>query len=443
MAVRVFSDREVREFLDQQNAPMRLNEIEKRLQIPPRHTVLRVNNITISTKDAVEKAEKALAEIAKPNHFRVYVHPKISEAIILESLHQENDIQISRDSKEIIVDKFCGAAVLRGADIFAVGVLRAPSHLSRNDKVAVYVDLESQCLKGTTKEFKGPKLFVGNGTSVKSRAEIFKTDKPTGVAIKMTQTSSGCPSMNDLELTGDFMLQNLPSILVGRVLAPNPGDFVLDMCAAPGGKTLHLADLVGPSGLVFALDKSQPKIDQIQSNAMGMKAQNVRAFVMDGRKAVEQVPLETKMNLHSNSTPPFAPGSFQKVLLDAPCSALGQRPQFMNPMRLKELHSYPKLQKQLFHSAYQLLSPQGHLVYSTCTFNVNENEEMVAWALANFPDLRLVPSQVTLGRPGRPVDGLRPEDLNLMQRFDMDYSGDCDQDTIGFFIAKFAKMPEE
>jgi len=73
-----------------------------------------------------------------------------------------------------VVDAFCGAAVLRGADIFAPGVLGAPNCMTAGDKVSVFVDLEGSCLKGRTAVFQGRKEFVGNGIAKLSRADLFK-----------------------------------------------------------------------------------------------------------------------------------------------------------------------------------------------------------------------------------------------------------------------------
>jgi 16S rRNA C967 or C1407 C5-methylase (RsmB/RsmF family) len=74
------------------------------------------------------------------------------------------------------------------------------------------------------------------------------------------------------------------------------------------------------------------------------------------------------------------------VLLDAPCSALGQRPQLRNTIKVKELMSFPKLQKKLLRAAVELVKPGGCIVYSTCTFNVDENEKVVLWAKQNLAD---------------------------------------------------------
>ena len=87
--------------------------------------------------------------------------------------------------------------------------------------------------------------------------------------------------------------------------------------------------------------------------------------------------------------PPYPPSSFDKILLDAPCSALGQRPCLGNPITEKQLSSIPPVQRKLLSTAVKLLKPGGTLVYSTCTFVSEENEEQIAWLLNHFPEMCL------------------------------------------------------
>merc|ERR1712106_530837 len=121
-------------------------------------------------------------------------------------------------------------------------------------------------------------------------------------------------------------------------------------------------------------------------------------------------------------SPPYPPGHFDRILVDAPCSGLGQRPQFYNKMKLKELNSFPKIQKKLFATAVRLLKAGGTLVYSTCTNNTEENEKMVEWALETFDcleqtvlDGRFMSNCLNFGHPVFQLD------------------------TISFFVAKFTK----
>ena len=271
---------------------------------------------------------------------------------------------------------------------------------------------------------------------------MFKSNSPAeGVAIDMIQPVFDCPSFNGMTTEGVCMLQNLPSVLASHVLNPNPGDHVLDACAAPGGKTTHLATLVGESGHIFALDKSQNKIGQIRGNCERLGVTNVSGFVQDAAKCLDEQAKDKQRTMQ----PPFPPERFDKILLDAPCSGLGQRPQFLNNIRIKELASFPRLQKKIFSTVVRLLKTGGSLVYSTCTFSIPENEEIVVWALRSFPELSLVGSEPRIGQSGIRVEGMTVEMAANVQRFFLangrkGVPETCDNDSIGFFIAKFVKQ---
>lgn len=181
------------------------------------------------------------------------------------------------------------------------------------------------------------------------------------------------------------MLQNLPSIVCGHVLAPKPGETVLDMCAAPGNKTTHIAALMGDTGRLVALDKTPNKLKLLLSKMSTFELRSVECYAFDSTKALDENPSGTFNDRKLGPlVPPFAPNTFDRILLDAPCSALGNRPQLRNDMSPKMLASYPVVQKKLFRAAVGLLKPGGVLVYSTCTIAVTENERMVGWALEKF-----------------------------------------------------------
>lgn len=142
------------------------------------------------------------------------------------------------------------------------------------------------------------------------------------------------------------------------------------MCAAPGGKTTHIAALMTGKvidinlmellhmlksalfqGTVIALDRSATKIRQIEENAKKLGLQNIKALVFDSTKACSAAVLHSDEKEAVASpvlTPPFAGQLFDRILLDAPCSGMGQRPQLYNTMKYKEFLSFPKLQKKLF-----------------------------------------------------------------------------------------------
>ncbi|XVF20904.1 hypothetical protein REPUB_Repub12eG0043700 [Reevesia pubescens] len=141
----------------------------------------------------------------------------------------------------------------------------------------------------------------------------------------------------------------------------------------------------------------------------------------------------------------FLPNNFDRVLLDAPCSALGLRPRlFAGEETIETLRNHGKYQRRMFDQAVQLVRPGGVLVYSTCTINPGENEALVRYALDKYKFLSLAPQHPRIGGPGLVgscefpegyiEEWLRPGEEELVQRFDPS----SPLDTIGFFIAKFA-----
>lgn len=156
--------------------------------------------------------------------------------------------------------------------------------------------------------------------------------------------------------------------------------------------------------------------------------------------------IETLGHPSIDEHPPYRPGSFDKVILDPPCSGIGQRPQLKCQATSSELQSYVAYQRKLFAQAVQLLKPNGRLVYSTCTILVDENENQVAWALRTFKELKLVSQNFHIGEKGILGSELSINDCNLVQRFDpclLSIMGKDvltkEKDTIGFFIALFTK----
>lgn len=416
----------------------------KALVTPPLYTILRVNTLKTTINDAQQELQKILKKEGRHHHFKVIQHDQLKDVLLIHGFGPDTDLLPV--AKEIIVDSNCGAAILRGADIYVPGVMAAHPSMESGDTVSVYADLEGKCRKGLTKQYHGNKVFVGNGTAVLARKDIFcSQENVSGVAVHMTSPLFRCPSLGGV-LPQLLFLQNLPSVVVGHVLDPQPGDVVLDMCAAPGGKTTHLASLMGDEGVVIAFDKSEPKVAKLRVNCEKLCIQCVKSFVFDGVKSLDSEKHCNRENTILSTSPPYPCGTFDRILLDAPCSALGQRPQFFVRMTLKELQSYPRLQRKLFTTAVGLLKEEGILVYSTCTITPQENEEQVAWALKSFPCLKLDKQTPHLGGPGLPNWGLSDDECQLVQRFDptkvnaMDTErSQCNEDTIGFFIAKFIK----
>ncbi|XP_075977542.1 tRNA (cytosine(72)-C(5))-methyltransferase NSUN6 [Anticarsia gemmatalis] len=363
------------------------------------------------------------------------------DCLILE--RWPDDVVLENTGKEVIVDALCAAAVLRGAHVFAPGVMGLPVSCQIGDRVDIYGDLEKHCKRGLKVKYEGQKQYVGVGCLKMLRSDLFDDGvQPSGIAVHTILPASKLPVVNEsIYGKGEVLLQNLPSIVCGWVVDAQPNEYILDMCAAPGNKTTHLAEMSGDKAFITALDKTPSKAAKIKESCDIQGVTCVSAFAFDSTKCCSE---ESK---GINNGPPFPPNSFDKVLLDAPCSGLGQRPQqFMNKMTPKMISSYKFVQRKLLAEAIKVLKIGGKLVYSTCTITEEENEGMIAWALEKFPCLKLVPAEPLLGGPGLPNRGLNDEQRLMVQSFgphndELRPVEDLYKNSIGFFIAAFVKLP--
>lgn len=176
------------------------------------------------------------------------------------------------------------------------------------------------------------------------------------------------------ELCGFFTVQEESSQLVAKVLDPHSGETVLDMCAAPGGKTTHLAQQMKNKGVIYASDLYNHKVKLMKENASRLGMDIIRAEQKDA-------------TLWGKDRPCF----FDAVLLDAPCSGLGVLNRRSDSRLRKEaddVQSLANIQRELLISAYEALKPGGRLVYSTCTLSRKENENQVEWFLKKYPDMK-------------------------------------------------------
>ncbi|KAG3257573.1 tRNA (cytosine(72)-C(5))-methyltransferase NSUN6 isoform X1 [Ictidomys tridecemlineatus] len=445
-----FMNEEVLAVSSKQDAQRKFEALLNHLSHPPSFTSVRVNTHLASVQHVksllVDELKKQLNGLIVP----VLQHPDLQDVLLIPVIGPRKNIK--RQQYEAIVGAQCGNAVLRGAHVYVPGIMSASKFMKAGDVISVYSDIKGKCKKGA-KEFDGTKVFIGNGISELSRKEIFSgLPEMKGIGIRMTEPIYLSPSFDNV-LPSYLFLQNLPSAVVTHVLNPQPGEKILDLCAAPGGKTTHIATLMHDQGEVIALDKISNKIEKIKQNASLFGLNSIKAYCFDGTKA-----LKLDMIENIEGAPPFLPESFDRILLDAPCSGMGQRPNMACTWTLKEITSYQPLQRKLFSVAVQLLKPGGVLVYSTCTITLAENEEQVAWALKMFPCLQLQPQEPQIGGEGMVGAGLSLEQLKQLQRFDpsvvplpdtdIDSLRDAriedmiwlaNKDCIGFFIAKFQK----
>ena len=184
-------------------------------------------------------------------------------------------------------------------------------------------------------------------------------------------------------LLGKYYLQAPLSQLVCEVLNPAHGSRVLDMAAAPGGKTTYLAALVGEKGMVVALDNDAARLASVRNNVERLGLANVICVKKDARFAAD-----LKM-------------AFPFILLDAPCSGnFCSEENWFGRRNIEDIKNNARVQRELLRSAYQCLAPGGRMVYSTCSLEPEEDELVIDWALKKFPNLTVIPLNIPLGDQG-------------------------------------------
>jgi NOL1/NOP2/sun family putative RNA methylase len=172
---------------------------------------------------------------------------------------------------------------------------------------------------------------------------------------------------------GLLYIQNPSSLLPPLILNPQPGEEVLDLAAAPGGKTLHLAALMQNQGRIAAVEAVKGRFFRLKANVRTYDATIVQTYLKDG--------INVWKHCHER---------FDKVLLDTPCSSEAgfnsNTPNSYAYWSVKKIKQMQSTQKRLLFSAIQCLKPGGSLVYSTCTFAPEENEAVIDWALHKFDE---------------------------------------------------------
>jgi 16S rRNA (cytosine967-C5)-methyltransferase len=215
---------------------------------------------------------------------------------------------------------------------------------------------------------------------------------------------------------GALMPQSRASMLVARVLDPQPGEAVLDLCAAPGAKTTHLAALMRGRGKLVAVERNAARCDALSANCRRMGANFIDVHCEDAANFIGE---------HE--------GGYDRVLLDPPCSGLGTlqaRPDARWRKDGGQIRELTRLQEDLLESAARHVRAGGSLVYSTCTISPSENEERIHSFLARHPDFEA--DDVAAELP----DFRHPRTPRFLQLLPHVHGTD------GFFIARIRRVEE-
>lgn len=178
---------------------------------------------------------------------------------------------------------------------------------------------------------------------------------------------------------GLFYVQDISSMMVAEYADPKEGDVVVDVCAAPGGKSIHIAEKLNGTGMVFARDLTEYKVSLIEENIARHQLANIRAQQQDALVLDESMV-----------------GKADIVVADLPCSGLGvmrKKTDIKYKMDEAKQKDLEKLQREMLAVVQKYVRAGGTLLYSTCTINRGENEENAAWFLKEYPEFELVKSK--------------------------------------------------
>lgn len=218
--------------------------------------------------------------------------------------------------------------------------------------------------------------LAGEGVKAEEVPEL-----PCALLISGYDYLGALPSFQE----GDFQVQDISSMLVAEGANPREGDYIIDVCAAPGGKALHLADKLRGTGMVQARDISDYKVGLIWDNIRRAGMENIEAVRWDATVLDEESVEKADI-----------------VIADLPCSGLGvlgRKSDLKYRMTREGEKELAALQRQILSQVWRYVKPGGKLVYSTCTINREENEENAAWFQAEYPEFRLVSEEQLL--PGQ------------------------------------------
>jgi len=205
--------------------------------------------------------------------------------------------------------------------------------------------------------------------------------KPTSVSLSGILLDEGCavfslPGFQE----GAFYVEDEAAQLIPLLLDPQPGDIVLDACAAPGGKSTHVADLMHNKGTIYAVDRKETRLGLVRSNCRRLGVQVVVPIVGDIREPREWFPMSKTAGSSSMKKARVGESSIDRILVDAPCSGLGVLRRHPEAKWRKDEQALPRhqaLQCQILEAVAPCLRPGGVLVYSTCSTEPEENEDVI------------------------------------------------------------------
>jgi len=235
---------------------------------------------------------------------------------------------------------------------------------------------------------------------------------PDGIHLTKVGDPAAIPGFRE----GWFTVQDEAAQAVSRMVDPKPGERILDACAAPGGKSVHLAHLMGDRGEVVALDADPKRLTPLRENCIRLRLSSVRPVRGDASSPQATGRL----------------GRFDRVLVDAPCSSLGllrKNPEIRWRRALGDTKDLAEMQFAILANCARSLEPGGVLVFAVCTVTPEENEQVVERACSEIPGLALEDAREVLAGPMAEL----VDERGFLRTFPHLHGTD------GFFAARFVK----
>lgn len=248
----------------------------------------------------------------------------------------------------------------------------------------------------------------------------------TGLIVEKRGLVTGLPLFSE----GAFYVEDEAGQLVPPILDPQPGERVLDACAAPGGKATHLAALMQNRGEIIALDRSPARLRLLEENCRRLGVQIVTTMQAD---AAQAIPSFTDDRSRSSRLPSALAVPFDRILLDAPCSGLGvlrRHPEGKWQKAEDLLARHQAMQVRLLDRISRALRPGGVLVYSICSTEPEENEQVVAQFLEQHPEFSPESVATWLPPAGQALMNAEGDLSTMFSPYSMD----------GFFAARLRKV---
>jgi len=307
-----------------------------------------------------------------------FIHPRASK--------------IETGGNIVEADRIAAEAVQLGAHLYAPGVKRC--HGLRPGMKVTVID--------------GNGTPVGFGVSHQSETSILTYRQ--GVAVEIKISRAGLPSIMETRwyADGHIHLQSLPAILTSHILDPKPGETIVDLNCAPGGKTSHISQLTQNRARIIGFDRNTQKIQKTKELMQRLGCANYQLISHDSRY------VHLDYNIKAD-----------RVLVDPPCSALGIIPKLSIETTVQNVENSADYQKQFLTTASHITKKDGTIVYSVCTITKQECEDVVSFAEEEL-GLTLEKQFPVLGENGFDKD-------LLTQRFNPDTN------ETGYFIARFIK----